>query len=332
MNWRDLKLTSIFFLITNALFFLVGIGNFSKISYKATIISILIASLVSYILLSFYLSKVKNCKLEEKSNIFVDIFKFLLLLIVLNYTLDKTTAFITYNVVNSISIYMTSFVFLIISVFIVHKGFPTISKSAFIYLLLDIFLIIITLLLLFPKMNFNNILPLVDSKTSSIVISSFIYLIIAITPYMYLPLFKEVIDKEKIKSIKKGFLVTHGFIFFYTLVIFSILGVNLVNIYPYPEVAIFKKVSFLNIVDRVESIFSISYFLSLFLFFSISFYLMFSIVRYYFKVKKEGKLLVLLAFFVFFVNEILNISVFNFLVVLILLLISFLVTTKSVKS
>jgi len=134
------------------------------------------------------------------------------------------------------------------------------------------------------------------------------------------------------KNIQKGFLITHGFIFFYTLIVFSILGVNLVNIYPYPEVAIFKKVSFLNIIDRVESIFSISYFLSLFLFFGITFYQLFNITKKYFNIKKEAKALVLLAFFIFLLNEIISISIYVFLLTLVLLLLLIFITTKSIKS
>lgn len=329
MNWKDLKLNSIIFLISNALFFLIGIRNFSKISFKSTIISILISSFISYFLLSFYLSRNKDCKLVQKTNFITDIVKVLLLFILLDYTLDKTTAFITYNVVNSLSIYMVAIFFLVISIFIVKKGFPTITKSAFLYLLLDIFLIIVTFILLFPKMNFNNILPVIDTNYQSIGYSCLIYLCICLVPYIYLPLFKDSLTKDRCKSIKKGFIVTHTFIFFYTLVIFSILGVNLVNIYPYPEVAIFKKVSFLNIVDRVESIFSISYFLSLFLFFSISFYELFTIIKKYFKQKKETKILVLLAFFILLFNELFEISVYSFFITLSLSFICCFATTKT---
>lgn len=332
MKWRDLKFNGIIFLITNALFFLVGIGNFSKISFKSTTISILISASLGYLILNIYLARSKNSKLIEKSGIVMDIIKVILLLILLSYTLNKTTAFITYNVVNSLSIYMVATFFLIISVFIVKKGLPTIAKSAFLYLLLDIFLIIITFILLFPKMNFDNILPLVDTKYENIVLSSLIYLSITLTPFIYLPLFEGNLSNERCQNIKKGFLATHIFIFFYTLVVFSILGINLVNIYPYPEVAIFKKVSFLNIIDRVESIFSISYFLSLFLFFSISFYQLSSIIKKYFKTKKEVKVLILLAFFVFLLNGILEISAYGFLIILSLLLACFIITTKTVKN
>lgn len=329
MNWKDLKLNSVIFLITNALFFLIGIGTFSKISLKSTVISILISSCFSYFLLSLYLKKNEDCKLIQKNSIFIDTIKCVLLLILLNYTLNKTSAFITYNVVNSLSIYLVSTFFLIISVFIVKKGFPTITKSLFLYLLLDIFLIVITFVLLFPKMNFNNILPIIDTKYENICLSCLIYLCVSLTPFIYLPLFKEKLSQKRCKSIKKGFLTTHAFIFFYTLVVFSILGINLVNIYPYPEVAIFKKVSFLNIIDRVESIFSISYFLSLFIFFIINFYQLVNIIKKYFNIKKETKSLILLAFLIFISNEILEISVFGFLIVIFLLIICFFTTTKS---
>ena len=332
MKWRELKLNSFIFLVSNALFFLIGINNFSKISFKSTTISILISSFISYFLLGFYLSKHKDSKLIEKNIIIIDVIKVLLLFILLDYTLDKTTLFITYNVVNSLSIYMVSIFFLIIGVFIVNKGFPTITKSLFLYLLLDIFLIIITFILLFPKMNFNNILPIIDTNYQNIGYSILIYLCVCLVPYIYLPLFKDNLSSERCKNIKKGFLITHAFIFLYTLVIFSILGVNLVNIYPYPEVAIFKKVSFLNVVDRVESIFSISYFLSLFLFFSISFYQLFTIIKKYFKIKKETKILVLLAFLIFLFNEIFEISVYIFLTTLSLLFVCCFTTIKSNRS
>ena len=71
MNWKDLKLNSVIFLITNALFFLIGIGTFSKISLKSTVISILISSCFSYFLLSLYLKKNEDCKLVQKNSIFI---------------------------------------------------------------------------------------------------------------------------------------------------------------------------------------------------------------------------------------------------------------------
>lgn len=328
MKWQGIKLNSIIFLLSNACFFLIGLTNFSKISSKSTIISILISQFISYFVLDKFLNKYKDSIITEKKNIFVDFIKIGVIFFLLNFILDKTTSYITYNVVSSLSYYIVEIFFLICSIFLVSKGFSTIVKSSFLYLLTDILVIFITFFLLFTKMNFNNILPVIDADNKSIIISCLIYLIVCFAPFSYLHLFKVKLDKKTIISIKKGFIATHAFIFLCTLVIFSILGVNLVNVYPYPEVAIFKKVSFLNIIDRVESVFSISYFLSLFIFFSINFYELSLIIKRNFKIKKETRFLIFLASLIILSNEIINLSVFYFLLLLLLLITCFLITNK----
>lgn len=323
MKWNHIKISATLFLLTNALFFLCGFNTLTKISFHSTILSMIIGSILAFLILSLLFNLLQNKTLDlTKLSTPLACIVIIILFGLLNFTIPKITGFISYNVVQSISFYLIIPLFLLISIFAVSKGLGTIVRSAFIYLCVILFLTVITFLTLFSKIDVENVLPIIDTSFANIIKSSLLYMIIALAPYFYLSFFTVRLNKEKIKSLKKGFLCTHGFILFYTLMIISILGIPLVNLYHYPEVSIFKKISFLNIVDRMETIFSLSYFLSIFIYFTITMYGIFELLQKKFFIKKRGILLFILAFLLLIANQLYTINIiiwFNSLAVLFLL-------------
>lgn len=309
MRWKNLEVNTVLFLLTNALFFLCGIHTFSRVSMKATVLSMIFAAFISYIILSIFLHFAHK-KILDFRNIpkFLAIISGILFLLILNYSLSRVIGFITYNVVSSISYYLFMVAFLITVIFAVYKGFHAITRSAFIYFLTILLLMFVTVIALFPKMDFQSVLPLLDSDFSHILQSMGLYIFICLSPYFYLSFFQIKIQKDTIRSLKRGFVCTQIFLIFYLLITFSILGIHITNLYAYPEVSIFKKVSFLNIIDRMESVFSLSYFLSLFIHFAMTLYGVKEVFLMFFPKEKRVLTLSIICFLIFLINSFYKVS------------------------
>lgn len=326
----NLEMNSMLFLLTNALFFLCGIHTFTKISMKATIFSMILSSSISYFILSifFHISKNKTFSLKNLPKLLTLVISFILV-IILNYSITRIIGFVTYNVVNSISYYLYISAFLLLSLFTVYKGFHAITRSSFIYFLTILLFTFIMVITLFPKMDFQNVLPLIDTSMQNILKSTGLYSIICLAPYFYLSFFHITLTPSKIKSLKKGFLLTQIFLIFYCLITFSILGIPITNLYPYPEVAIFKKVSLLNIIDRMESIFSLSYFLFLFIHFAFTLYGLVECIHILLPKKKKIFINLFITFFLFLMNDFYRVSIISWFICYIALLVCLCFTLKS---
>lgn len=272
------------FLITFAFLFFIGINQMSRISGTSTFISMALGATLSYFFLNFYKSKGQNSSLLLLPPLFLS----------LHYMLTEITQFISLNIVDGVNSYLLSVSLLLLVMFTIKKGRASLLRASFIFFLTIVFLFLISFVFLFPNTDFQSILPLIDKPIADILKSAMIYFFISTIPLFYI---KEItkVNLSK-KDLKRGFILTHLFLLFLTLLIFGILGLPLANLYPYPELALFKKISFLNIIDRMESIFSLSYFLASFFTFAITFDILFSIIKEKFNIKKEEILLLFLSF------------------------------------
>lgn len=279
------------FLITFAFLFFIGINQMSKISGTSTLLSMIIGATFSYFFLIFYKNKKQNSSLILLPFLFLS----------LHYMLTEITQFISLNIVDGVNSYLLSVSLLLLAIFTIKKKRESLLRASFIFFLTIIFLFLISFIFLFPNTDFQNILPLIDKPIPDILKSTIIYFFISTIPLFYIKEITKVnLDK---KELKKGFILTHLFLLFLTLLIFGILGLSLSNLYPYPELALFKKISFLNIIDRMESIFSLSYFLASFFTFALTFDIMFSIIKEKFNIKKEDLILLLLSFFLLLLSD-----------------------------
>ena len=112
-------------------------------------------------------------------------------------------------------------------------------------------------------------------------------------------------DSKNNKSIIIFSIISISLILIQAILIISILGIDLTNIYKNPDIMIYKKISFLNILERVEVFLSFNQLLNGLFIITISIYLIKEILMYFIKKKKEFILLTLLAlFFLFLTNTI----------------------------
>ena len=89
---------------------------------------------------------------------------------------------------------------------------------------------------------------------------------------------------------KKTLLISSSCHLLSYLFIIGILGLTLTNLYEYAYIVIYKKINFLNFIERIEFIFALNYLFCFYYFFLFSFYKVKSILN---KVIKKDKLLTL---------------------------------------
>ena len=172
------------------------------------------------------------------------------------YTLLKISNFIKYNILPNHSLITIIVCFLLLSIYLVIKGYHTFIKTVEITSYAFIFIKIISFILIIPKININNI------SNISIGINSyqFIYLAFAIC-LIYNSIYYITDNKPSIKII--------GLSFINTLLIKTIsilvLGNKLSNIYYYPYINTLKKIKYLDFIERCDGILSFEYLIAFYI-------------------------------------------------------------------
>lgn len=174
----------------------------------------------------------------------------LLTLIILSFsTLNNITYFIKDNILKNFSYLMIAIPFLSLSIYISIKGYhnyiKTIELSS--YILITIF--ISSLIMLIPYVRPSNINTLNYKLTTNFIDVSLLILIIFIV-FNYL---------NNYKLNYKTYTFSFFNIFFIRLLITGILSQTLENVFKYPYISIFKKISYFDFLERLEGFLSLQY-------------------------------------------------------------------------
>lgn len=262
-----------YFIITLALFLL----NFKNLSLLSLIFGIILA-----IFLILLFEKVKAHKFK--------LTKIILLLLSISFMvfyLNKISYFISDNILREHSTIAISFTILF-SIFILgNKGYHTIIKVILLASYFIVFFLGLGLLLNFSYIDLSN-LNMNIIKNNNLLIDSLYYaFLLTFTYFLIYP-----ISNTKFKS--KDLIVSGLYQIFIYILITSILGTTLVNLYEYPYITIFKKVDLIGFIERIEIIFSMNYLFCFYFLLLLSFYQIKNILEY--KIKKDKKLTIILIF------------------------------------
>ena len=170
---------------------------------------------------------------------------------------------------------------------------------------------IISCIGLINNIDFSNLKPLFTSNINSNIKASSTYFISSITPLFLLLMIKKDSIKSKEKEEKIPIILTLLSIFLtitQLVIIISVLGINLTNIYQNPDMIVYKKISFLNLLDRVEVMLSLNNFLNGFFILVMCFYTLKETTINIIKTKKEHTILALLGLTFFLLSTTINIK------------------------
>lgn len=180
------------------------------------------------------------------------IFKLILLLtlIILSLaTLNNVTYFIQNNILRNFSYLMIAIPFLALSIYIAIKGYHTYIKTIELssYILITIF--ILSIIMLIPYIEPSNFTGFNYNLTTNFIDVAILILIIFIA-FNYL-------NNYQINYKIYTFSIIN--IVFLRLLTTSILSNTLENVFDYPYISIFKKISYFEFLERLEGFLSMQY-------------------------------------------------------------------------
>ena len=305
--------TLIFFLI-NSFLINFGISSLTIINNNDSIIDIIIGSILVIILLLLILwirNQYKKDIIDIISSFKIIKYPILLLLIIslslsIIYSLNNLISFINYYILNSVDYFTISITLIITIIYLTSKKLKTISRISEIFFYIYIFIFILGCLGLYKYIDLNNLKPLLTSNINNHIKTSLTFL-----SYNILPLFLVLSLKNEKKDNNTLIIFTMIsllIILIQTILVIAVLGINLTNIYVYPDIIIYKKISFLNILERVEVFLSFNQLLNSIFIITLNFYLIKNILNKFIKRKKELTLLTLLGIFFLIITNIIRLD------------------------
>ena len=272
----SLEYNTLLWFLTRATFIEITAEILLNTAHQDSWISIFLAIIIGILpvkLYSYLKNKYPNQNIiklnQEKLGKIGTFFNLILIAVTLIFALSSF--WIATNFIDSQYLYQTPTPIIILIlilpvIYTIIKKFHIFSKVSLIMFYISLLFIIIILTGLIGNVDINNIKPILNNNPNNILYGSFCFIGFNILPLFLLT----IIPKNNIKnySPKKNFLfyLISGLsllnVMFLTI---SIFGIHLSQIYNYPSFHLLKRVSILDVIDRVESILSLEWFLALFI-------------------------------------------------------------------
>lgn len=259
-----------------AIFSGIGTHNIIKIAEVDSYISVLLAGIIGILpLLIFFVifNYKEELTITEKINYLFGIFLGTFINILINVTILSIGIILIYNISNfAISQFLSEtplLVFMlvlgIILIYNVSKGIENISRVAFVFLAIIIFLTIISTIGAIQDFESSNIKPILEYGINNPIKGAISLTLTNIIPVLMLLMIPKnnITNTDKIKVyIPIFYIIGVSFMFLAIFLTIGSLGIHLSDIYQYPEYTVLKKISLFNFVDRIENFIYIKWILS----------------------------------------------------------------------
>ena len=269
--------TILFLMISSSFLGLTSFIVFQNLKHNA-VISAVIGAILGIILL-FSLLKIKK-NMGEMDIIEYNIYVFgkiignvinvilnVAIFIIASIFLENMCIFINSNYLLDTSLIYIKILMLAPIAYAVSKKIATISRISQIIFIFNILFFIISIIGLFPKFDFERLMPVLSCSYPELGFSSVVYAICGnFTLFLLtiIPAKKVFIDKFQNRKIIFMYLFVNIFIILIMLIVVIVLGENLIKIYKYPEYLTLQEYSVFSIIERVENTLSLQFVLNVF--------------------------------------------------------------------
>lgn len=293
--------------LSTSLFLGATVYGVPHLSYQDSWISMIIAYLIGFIPLFIYY-KILNYDpklniIELLNNKFKLIGKIISIIITIFIIFHASLMlWNTANFINSQYLYQTpliviSILFLIAIIYIVETGITGIGRTGTIILIISTFLSIITTILLTPQVELSNLKPVFENGFTNIFkagILSAVYNILPIFALLIIPKNNITNNKKMVKNFLIGYSLAFLFMFIVIFYLITVLGIELTNLYQYPEYHILRLVNISNFFQRMESIISLLWIINSIMGITICLYFIKKSTLQNFKIKKNNTLITII--------------------------------------
>jgi spore germination protein KB len=231
-------------------------------------------------------------------------------------------------------------------VYILNKGTAVIGRTVFILLLISCVLVFLTFMGLIWQVRIDNVLPIFENGVISPIVCSLIYVAFNVSPLFLLTVIpkNEIMDKERFnRRVIITYIIGNIVVFIIFFLTLSILGINLSNLYQYPEYDVLKKVSSIGFFERTESTISLRWTFYIFTVTVMGVLFISKYIKHVFKISNERtnkKIIFLISLIVVLCGRFIFFGSGNFIIYFVLpivfsfffILIPFFIMLKTVKS
>lgn len=302
-----LQYSTITFFLMNSFLMNVGFHKLTTNSYNDSILDILLGGgtilLFSLIIFQFqrknqdHIIHIIQKHFPKPIKLFILFILFMIIGFSTAYSLTILASFIHYYILKEVGLFIILVTLIGTILYIVSKGLSTIGKISEIFFYLYIFVFIASIIGLIKYIDFSNLKPLFTTNIEKHFSSSGIYFLSSIIPLFLLTMIptKQVEFEYKNRKLPYLFLTLSIILVFIQLIfIISILGIHLTNIYQLPDIIIYKKISFLNILERIETLLAINNILNSLFFLLMGIYFMKEVTNHFIGNQKEHIVLALI--------------------------------------
>lgn len=292
------------FFLLNSFISLIGYHTLTVINQTTALISIIIGYFLITIFIflqkKIFFYKTNLTILEKievlfpKSKIIIFIGLIIIILAFLLYSLNNLVTFINYYILKDISLIVISFTLLLTILYALTKSMDSIFRLAEICFYIYIFIFIISTIGSMKYVNLYNIKPLLATSINNTIISSLIYFISSIIPIFLIgmiPLNRVTSKKKTNNTLMNASKLSSLVIFINLFLIITSLGIELTNIYQNPDIILYKKIAFLNILERMETTLAFNNILNSFFIILMGIYFLKEVIIRLFRIKKEKETL-----------------------------------------
>ena len=282
-----------------ALFMGIGISKILNMSHEYTLLSIIIGTLFGCLFLKYYKS------FNNKSMISIlisSIYIILGLLIITNM--------VSSHYLPDMPKLLVIIPLLILCIYFAHKNRIVLSRLSNILIIFNIIIFILSIISLVPFIDINNF-SYSNTSLVKVLLSSLYYFLLSISPIITLN-----VDHY---SLVKTYVISSFTIGIWFLIIYGILGSNLVSALRYPEYVILKNVSLGVSLENIENFVSFMWLIDLII-------LLFTNIINIKENLKNKRYLYLIICILFFITSIINIEfyligfIYNYSIILISIL------------
>lgn len=259
------------FLISRSLFLGGGVSLILTAGQKDAWIGIIIGFLIGICIIYFYtqLSNSINgsfsnyLKKKTPLNILIRLSLLVLYVLIIFLLIIIFSTFIYSYYLPFTKAIVSSAPFIFLAVFLGSKGSKTIARVAQALFGIGIFIFILKTLALFFYIDFQNFLPILTIKNSSLFITAINYVVLTTTPYLLL-----IDEKSNLKNNLISYTISFVTLFIMFIYIIGCFGNNLIRTFSYPEFTILRLINYFNFIQNVESFLAINWLFDIFIAFA----------------------------------------------------------------
>ena len=276
--------------LSKSLFLGIGLSKILIISKESTFFSLLLGTLIGVIIL-FFINKVNN---NSK------IISFVIMYILFIINLAEFVNLITSIYLIDMNRFLIILPLLLVILYFNTKSISVHFKVSKILLILIMFLFIIGYIVLIPSIDFLNYLPLYNVSFKKVLMCSLEFALYSSVPnIVYNNIDYNINNKNK--KIIMNYLISCFVLIIIFLIVQGVLGIELVNIFKYPEYVVFKRINILNFIQNIENILSFFWLIISIVYLSITSKIMYDISYKVFKKKYIYPIFLIIS--LFFINN-----------------------------